>query len=179
MIKFNVGCGKRNWPGWVNVDGADYPHVTDHDITLQYQPPDYIDLLYSSHLIAYFDREEAAQLLAGWYKKIKPGGIIQIATPDWEELSEYGNVLPIEDLLGPLYGRMEMNGGYIYHKTVWDYISMRNALLTAGFKSVKLYDHRYTNHPNTGNREDMFDDHSAAYLNGLLISLNVEATKPL
>jgi len=62
---------------------------------------------------------------------------------------------------------------------VWDFISLYNALVEAGFVDVKPYDHRYTNHPNTGNRDDMFDDHSAAYLNGLLISLNVEAIKPL
>jgi predicted SAM-dependent methyltransferase len=178
MIKFNVGCGKRNWPGWVNVDGADLPHIHDHDITLKYQPNDYIDLLYSSHLIAYFDREEADELLAGWYKKIKPGGVLRLATPNFSKLMYiYNSFGAYSQIEGPLYGRMEMNGQFIYHKTCYTDGYLRELLKYVGFRNVHRYDHRETEHPNTGNREDLYDDHSAAYIGDILISLNMQATK--
>lgn len=178
MIKFNVGCGKRNWPGWVNVDGADLPHIHDHDISLKYQPDNYIDLLYSSHLIAYFDREEAAELLAGWYKKIKPGGVLRLATPNFSKLMLiYTSFGTFKEIAGPLYGKMEMNGKFIYHKTSYTDADLRELLSSVGFRNVHRYDHTGTEHPNSGNRDDFYDDHSAAYINGILISLNMQATK--
>jgi predicted SAM-dependent methyltransferase len=178
MIKFNVGCGKRNWPGWVNVDGANLPHIHDHDITLKNQPNDYIDLLYSSHLIAYFDRQEAAELLAGWYKKIKPGGVLRLATPNFGKLAAiYMSGGAFNTIAGPLYGRMEMNGKLIYHKTCYTDMSLRELLTSVGFTNVRRYDHMETEHPNTGDRDDFYDDHSAAYIDDVLISLNMQATK--
>ena len=53
---------------------------------------------------------------------------------------------------------------------------MNTSLIAAGFKDVRRYDWRQTEHKD-------YDDFSQAYIphmdkeNGLLISLNVEATK--
>ena len=69
-----------------------------------------------------------------------------------------------------------MNTDKIYHKTAYDFSSLRDLLLECGFSSVTLYDWRGTDHAE-------FDDHSQAYLphmdkeNGILLSLNVEAVK--
>ena len=69
-----------------------------------------------------------------------------------------------------------MGDGNIYHKTVNDFCSLKNILESVGFLEVKLYDWIKVDHAN-------FDDHSQAYYphmdkdNGLLINLNVEATK--
>jgi hypothetical protein len=82
----------------------------------------------------------------------------------------------LDKILGPLYGRMEINGKYIYHKTVYDFVSLKKVLEEAGFKNVRKYDWRKTIHKD-------YDDHSQAYYphmqkeTGILISLNVEATK--
>jgi mRNA (guanine-N7-)-methyltransferase len=42
------------------------------------------DLIYSSHLFEYFDREEGKKLLTQWFSKLKSGGIIRIAVPDFQ-----------------------------------------------------------------------------------------------
>jgi len=179
-IRYSVGCGKRNWPGWVSIDGANFPHIMDHDVSLKFQPNNYIGLLYSSHLIAYFDRDQAKQLLSTWFDKIKPGGVLEIATPDFDRLIElYHCGLPIANILGPLYGKMPMGNETIYHKTAWDYPSLEALLYEIGFRGIERYDHTKTCHPNTGDRNDFYDDHSAAYINRTLISLNVRAVKPL
>ena len=71
---------------------------------------------------------------------------------------------------------MQMSNNCIYHKTVYDFKSLEGVLLKAGFKAIKKYDWRNTDHSN-------FDDHSQAYIphmdkeNGTLISLNVECIK--
>lgn len=182
MIKYNVGCGWRNFgEDWFHVDGGNYPHVQSNDVFLKGTPNNTVDLIYSSHLIAYFTREQLKELLACWYNALKPGGTLQIATPDFKRLSFMYNAgrCQLKAILGPLYGIMKMNGETIQHKTVWDYDDLEKECTASGFVNFNIYDHKKTCHPNTGNREDKYDDHSAAFINGSLISLNVEAKKPL
>lgn len=177
-------AGKRNFgPDWYHVDGADYPHITDKDIMLGSFPDNSVDLLYCSHGIAYFSRIEIASILKAWYRVLKSGGVLRLATPDAQTLfslykptcDNSSKELPL--ILGPLYGTMQMGDKVIYHKTIYDSIDLCKVLHAACFVNCYLYDHRLTEHPNTGNREDKYDDHSAAYINGQLISLNVECNK--
>lgn len=64
----------------------------------------------------------------------------------------------------------------IYHKTAYDFESLKRMLEFVGFKDVRRYEWRRTLHKD-------YDDHSQSYIphldkeNGVLISLNVEATK--
>ena len=170
-VKINMMCGKRNFGrDWYHVDMADFPHVTDRDITLSSFPDNSVDLLFCSHGIAYFSREEIVPILQAWHRVLKVGGVLRLATPDWNVLR---TIYP--PMLGPLYGKMGEPA--IYHKTVYDNVALRELLYSVGFNSCRLYDHTKTEHPNTGNREDKYDDHSAAYINGQLISLNVECNK--
>lgn len=180
MIKYNVGCGKRNFGAdWFHVDGADFPHIQLKDVFLNTTPNDTIDLLYSSHLIAYFNREEIKSLLRAWFRVIKLGGALRLATPDFKMISYLHNngKADLSQLVGPLYGQMAMGNETIYHKTVYDYQALESLLLECGFSQVERYDHWTTEHPNTGERTDFYDDHAAAYVNGVLISLNIQCKK--
>ena len=64
----------------------------------------------------------------------------------------------------------------IYHKTTYDFKSLKLLLENLNMKNVIEYDWRETEHSE-------FDDHSQAYIphmdkdNGTLISLNVECIK--
>ncbi|MCJ7742971.1 MAG: hypothetical protein MUO99_00190, partial [Dehalococcoidales bacterium] len=85
-----------------------------------------------------------------------------------------------QGILGPLYGRMEIKTAdgekVIYHKTTYDFASLKTALGAAGFKNIHRYDWRQTIHKD-------YDDFSQAYIphldkeHGILISLNLEAEK--
>jgi predicted SAM-dependent methyltransferase len=160
-VKLHLGCGKRDFgPGWVNIDSQQLPHIHLHDIkNLPYKEGD-VCYIYSSHLIAYFDREEIIPILKEWYRVLKPRGMLRIATPDWDVL----RTIP-SPMVGPLYGKM--NEPPIYHKTVWTFDELKQVLEQIGFYKVSRYDHTKTEHAR-------FDDHSAAYHNGKLISLNIE-----
>lgn len=182
MIKIAVGCGKRDYGrDWFHVDGADFPHVSSHDITLPGWSEGTVDLIYASHLIAYFNIDEVKDLLKEWRKALKPGGIVRIATPNFRVLggilrtNEFGD-FEMKDIVGPLYGRMKMGDKEIYHKYCYDWGALRDLLYSVGFDPVREYNWRDTDHAD-------IDDHSQAYLpkmdkeNGICISLNVEATK--
>ena len=117
-------------------------------------------------------------MLDEWYRVLCYNGILRIAVPDFFQLTSlylHGNI-KIEQALGPLYGKMLMNDTTIYHKTVYDILSLTKLLKRTGFKKIYKYDWKNTEH-------SQFDDHSQAYIpnmdkeNGTLISLNMEAIK--
>lgn len=161
MVKLHLGCGKRDFgTDWVHIDQADFPHIQYQNVTRLPYGDSEVDLIYCSHLIAYFDREQIKPILNEWRRVLKRKGVLRIATPDWNVLRRMK-----DPMLGPLYGKMSEPP--IYHKTVYNLAGLRSVLQEAGFKNVKRYDHTKTEH-------SQFDDHSAAYHNGVLISLNVE-----
>ena len=179
MLKINLGCGWRDFgEDWVHIDGGDYDHIESKDIcNLPYEDGS-VDLIYASHVIEYFDRDEVQVLLNNWQSKLKKGGILRLAVPDFSSMSALyqDGVFSLDSFLGPLYGKMKMQENLIYHKTVYDYDSLERLLHASGYNEVATWDWRKTDHSH-------FDDHSQAYVphmdkeNGTLISLNVEAVK--
>jgi len=183
-MKFNIGCGWRDFgKDWIHIDGGDYGHLDNNDIYLSSVEAETADLIYASHIIQYIDRENIVDLLDTWKNRLKIGGVLRIAVPDFESIvslyAEYKlgyDGYPLSNFLGPLYGKMKMGNENIYHKTTYDFESLKELLISIGFKDVKRYDWRDTEHAE-------FDDHSQAYLphmdkeNGTLISLNVECVR--
>lgn len=185
MIKLHLGCGKRCIPDFIHIDSADFPHINyRHDIAdLPMFDDNSVDLIYCSHALQYFDRQEASKVLKEWHRVLKEGGLLRIAVPDFEAIVKV--YLKYKDLnhrgiLGPLYGRIIVKTSegekIIYHKTAYDFESLKKLLESVGFKNVRKYDWRKTIHKD-------YDDYSQSYIphmdkeHGLLISLNVEATK--
>jgi len=172
-MKCALGAGWRFYgDDWEHVDGGDYTHCKNYDLFKLPYNNESVDLLYCSHLIAYFTRDEFVRLLREWYRVLKKGGILRIATPDFTAMSKlyFEKKIKLKEILGPLYGQMRMGNKMIYHKTCWDYSSIHDILDGEFFENIREYDHRKTDHFQT-------DDHSAAYLKGTLISLNVECQK--
>jgi predicted SAM-dependent methyltransferase len=140
-----------------------------------------ISLIYSSHSFEYFNRTEAIKVLKEWRRVLKPEGILRIAVPDFDSLIKvYQMTNEIESILGPLFGQMDISTGQenltLYHKTSYSFKSITKLLEDNGFKNIVKYDWKNTIHKD-------YDDHSQAYFphmdkdNGILVSLNVEATK--
>ena len=183
-VKLHLGCGKRYIPGFIHIDLADYPHI-DYRQEIS-KLPNFADksvaLIYCSHALEYFDRYEAADVLAEWRRVLKKGGVLRLAVPDFETLAEvYQKYRNLDLIHGPLYGRMAVatpNGEKVfYHKTCYDFESLKHLLEKCDFVDVHRYEWRNTVHKD-------HDDFSQAYIphmdkeHGKLISLNVEAKKP-
>ena len=178
-MKFNIGCGWRNFgKDWIHIDGGNYDHIDSKDIFISTYDDNTADLIYASHFIEYFNRDEVVPLLQRWKEVLKPNGVLRLAVPNFEifaKLYIHGRH-SLDSFLGPLYGKMKMSDNIIYHKTVYDFTSLEKLLKIIGMKKIRKYDWRKTEHAN-------FDDHSQAYLphmdkkNGMLMSLNVECIK--
>ena len=178
-MKFNIGCGWRNFgKDWIHIDGGDYEHLDSSDIFIRDYQNNTADLIYASHFIEYFDREEVVPLLKRWKNVLISNGVLRLAVPDFKVYSKLysDKQYPLNSFLGPLYGKMPMCDKTIYHKTTYDYASLATLLKEIGMRNVKKYNWEETEHA-------QFDDHSQAYLphmdkkNGTLISLNVECIK--
>tara|TARA_R110000851_G_scaffold32200_2_gene86597 strand:- start:1904 stop:2449 length:546 start_codon:yes stop_codon:yes gene_type:complete len=181
MIKLNIGCGWRDFgSNWIHIDGGDYDHLDYKDITKLEFEDDSVDLIYASHVLEYFDINEAKEVIREWKRVLKPGGELRVAVPDFEAMSTlyHNGKVKLKDIIGPLYGRMPMGDKMIYHKTTYDYESLCLLLFVLAFHDIERYDWReYEVHKQN-------DDHSQAYLNpkgdkdkGTLISLNIKARK--
>lgn len=182
-MKLHLGCWHRYIPGFVHVDLCELPHIDhQHGIdALPFVADGAASLIYCSHAFEYFDRQDAVRVLAEWRRVLAPGGVLRLAVPDFAALIQvYQQTGAIERVLGPLYGRMEINTANgrhcLYHKTCYDETSLAALLHANGFEGATRWDWRHTEHAG-------IDDHSQAYFphmdkaNGRLVSLNMEARK--
>ena len=182
-MKLNLGCGNKKMFGFTNVDGRKevYPDVVC-DISNISSKFKNVDLIYASHVLEHFPfkpnqfyKTTCFDILKDWHAALKIGGTIRLSVPDFQATCKYyvytNNLKPLRNLLcgGQKYD-------FDYHFSCWDFETLKEALETVGFKAVKHYDWRETEH-------SFVDDYSQAYLphmdkvNGMLMSLNVEAEK--
>lgn len=176
-MKLHLGCGKRFIPGYAHIDAVQFPHVdVVHAVdNLPMIADDLVEVIYSCHVLEHFTRVELPRVLAEWRRVLKPGGTLRVAVPDFEAICElYRQTKRMDVVIGPLFGR----GDHLYniHHNVFDFPTLATTLVLAGFTNVRRYDWRKTEHADV-------DDFASAYYphmdkeRGLLLSLNVEATK--
>ena len=182
-MKVHLGCGKRYLSGFVHVDLIDAPHIDyQHDVrTLPMFSDGSVELIYACHVLEYFDRSEALEVLQEWRRVLSEGGVLRLAVPDFAALVEvYRETSNLSLIHGPLFGAMKIPGPdgphALYHRTVYDFDALSGILRATGFRDVHRYDWRETIHKD-------FDDFSQAYIPhmdkeaGRLIGLNVDALK--
>jgi predicted SAM-dependent methyltransferase len=180
-IKINLGCGKKNFgTEWYHIDGSDYPHVSSHDIINLPFENNSVDLIYGSHVFEYFDRDQTPLVLQKWKTVLKPNGTLRLAVPDFGACANLyvKENIPLDKYVGMFYGKWKMNPDEtIYHKTIYDFTSLKKLLEDNGFINIRQWDWRETCHSH-------IDDFSQAYFphmdksNGTLVSLNIECSKP-
>lgn len=179
-MKLHLGCGRRYIPGFVHVDLLRAPHI---DIVGPVEKLPFaestVSLIYASHVLEHFGRNEYKHVLTEWFRVLKPGGILRLAVPDFGACAsiyyESGLVDGLSGLVGLIVGGQRDSNDF--HKMIFDEPFLRQELLATGFCEVRRWDWRTTEHASV-------DDYSQAYIphlrkdDGRLMSLNLEAVKP-
>ena len=177
MMKLHLGCGDRILKGWTNIDILPWnSQVFEGDVTIFTFDDNSIDEIYASHVLDHLSRnEELDRALSEWYRVLKPGGVLRVAVSDFERVvSMYIEGLDLERLWGHIVGGHKDK--YDRHGCVFDFKLLKTYLEKHGFKNIKKYKWQDF-------LPKYFDDLSACYIphmnkkNGILMSLNVEATK--
>ena len=114
-MKLHLGCGNVLLPGWTNVDIDDIPGIDiKDDVTkLDKIKDNSCEIIYASHVLEHFGRNEFESILKLWNKKLKLKGILRLAVPDFEKaIRWYGKTGKIEDVLGQLSGGQKSEFDY-------------------------------------------------------------------
>ena len=85
----NLGCGNKFHPDWVNVDFVSTGEgVIAHNLLSGIPMPDNkFEVVYHSHVLEHFQRDDAFKFIQECYRVLRPGGIIRIAIPDLEQIA--------------------------------------------------------------------------------------------
>lgn len=179
-LKLHLGCGMRYIPGYKHVDIIDAPHI-DYRCSVD-NLCDFadgsVDLIYASHVLEHFGRHEVEAVLKGWYRVLRPGGVVRIAVPDFAAVVALYDQEGLQDGFSGLVGLIcgGQRNQYDFHKIIFDEPFLSFMLQKIGFKNTRRWDWRSTEHADV-------DDFSQCYLphmekqTGRLMSLNLEATK--
>ena len=183
MKKLNLGCGDRKLHGFINVDArADVAPDAVCDVRHIHEQFTDVDLIYACHVLEHFPSKPFPfqpvtwkEVIQSWHQALKPGGVLRISVPDLRAACEYYLATnDFESVKAFFYGGQKYDFDFHYHGWTLDTLSID--LKEVGFKEVRKYDWRKTEH-------FYVDDYSQAYLphmdkiNGRLMSLNVEAVK--
>lgn len=95
------------------------------------------DLVWASHLVEHFQHSEAVELLKEWRRVVKPGGQVQIVTPDVEWCIDlyYKGQMGWDDLRDRIHCQGQ-------HKNILRQDDQLKLLRRAGFEDVRPLDLR-------------------------------------
>lgn len=166
MKKLNLGCGNHTPIGWINVDYAigsklakipffyalGITHLKWNNSILIHNllkpfpwETESVDVIYSSHTLEHFTREEGYSFLRECHRVLKPGGIIRIVVPDLKEsINAYlGGAIKADHFvenLGVLYpisksfiSKLIRPFTFFPHKCMYDIETLVNILQELGF----------------------------------------------
>jgi len=177
-IKLNLGCFDKQLPGFINVDIRPEvnPDVVDDAFTLNKFKDNYADIIYCCHMLEHLSFKDADIALNRWYSILKPKGILRLSVPNIEaHCAHYFYHKNLKLLYSTFWGSQKHE--FDFHKSGWDYETLKEQLEKTGFKHIQYWDWRTTPPHN------YCDDYSQTYFphmdkeNGKLMSLNIEATK--
>lgn len=143
-MKLNLGCGKRRWPGFVNVDLKD----SDRDCDIRKLPfaDESADEIHAIHVCEHFLITEILSILKEWRRVLKTGGKLIVELPCWDKVRIHISKDEADNMTRwALYGapKTHKDGIPAVHKWCWSLDEFRHLLITAGFEAVKSEPPKY------------------------------------
>ena len=177
-LKLHLGCGEKFIPGFTHIDVIKFPNVDVVSAVdkLPMIKDDSVDLIYACHVLEHFNKKQVPAVLTEWRRMLKTEGILRLAVPNFKVLAQMyvEGKATLDQVHGPILGGQTYL--YNFHYTLFDPKSLEKYLTDAGFRTIREWSWRTTEHAD-------LDDFSQAYLPhmdkefGTLISLNLEAVK--
>lgn len=175
-LYLHLGCGGVNHEKFVNIDGLPAPHI--HYIraidNLSPFKDNSVDLIYASHCLEHFSHWRVPDVLAEWFRVLKPDGILRLSVPDFDLILEIykDNGNDINNIIDVLMGRQDYK--YNFHMAAFNKSSLERILRDVEFRETRVWQ--------PGSCElTTFNDFSSHKIlvnqKPYAISLNIEAVK--
>lgn len=130
--KVNLGCGKMMIDGYDNIDIKDGRQV----YPLSY-PYGSLQEIRASHILEHFGYRQIPNVLNNWVSKLKPGGVLKIAVPDFHKIVGYYTFHTGENVMGYLMGGQVDE--YDYHKSMFDRNMLAYLMKNAGLENIRAW----------------------------------------
>ena len=166
--------GEGRYQGWENfniVPGDAVDHVGDTLDLSRFEDKTF-KIVYASHVLEHFDHVREVDIVLGeWFRVLAPGGKLCIGVPDLDVL--FPLLLRPDFRYRDRYAIMQIIYGghsnpYDYHKIGWNIDMLSHYLTQTGFAKISRV-------ASFG----IFNDTTNMTFEGLNISLNVVAEKPV
>ena len=136
-IKLNLGSGDKPLEGYINLDAKFGDTVwpiwrREGDETYG----DAIDEIRASHILEHFPHSQTQNILSGWVSKLKPGGILKIAVPDFHKIAQ-AYLAPEDSCNTEGYVMGGQSDEYDYHKALFDEPGLRKMMEAAGLVGIQ------------------------------------------
>lgn len=132
--RLNVGAGDVEIPGYIPVDRRFGSEAYPLDF-----PDEFADEILASHVLEHFARVEIRPVLIEWRRVLKPGGVLEVATPDFHKVVELAKVS--DEWQAVLFGgQMDEND---FHKVAFTPGILENELRIAGFEDIRPWKGEY------------------------------------
>ena len=168
----HIGCGDNVLPKpFINIDSRKKKGVLNlKAYPLKFKDNSF-DLVYASHILEHFNKVKVLKVLKEWVRVLKPGGILRISVPSFDNLSLIYKIdKNIDNISGPLMGGQTYKDNF--HYEIFNQKKLIKLLTNAGLEAIHPWDFRRTIH-------SKYWDFSQATTNEIPISLNLEGRKKI
>ena len=129
MKRLNLGAGDQALEGYENLD-----RKTGQEIYPLSCPDGSVDEIRASHVLEHFSHTQIGSVLKNWVKKLKPGGSLKIAVPNFEFIARnYLAGAPIQTQGYVMGGHVDADD---QHGAIFDQDELYRALRSAGLIGI-------------------------------------------